>query len=82
VVRKENLKKEGDCFTDFKIKIIRMIAEEKANKEIADELNLSQRAIEYHITNIFKKLNTSTRVGVVMRAIERKIITFEKGIDQ
>lgn len=47
------------------LRIIKMIAKEMPNKQIADELNYSQRMIEYYISDISKKLNVQTRVGIV-----------------
>ncbi|MFC4077018.1 response regulator transcription factor [Salinithrix halophila] len=55
-------------------KIIELISQEKANKEIADLLGMPQRTVEYHITTIMRKMGTSTRLGAVMRAIQKGII--------
>jgi len=66
--KKENLSK-------FEIKIIQLIAEEKTNKEIAQILNYSQRSIEYKLTQIFKKLKVSTRVGLIAKAYQKKILS-------
>lgn len=56
------------------LRIIKMIAKEMPNKQIADELNYSQRMIEYHISDISKKLNVQTRVGIVAKAYKLKIL--------
>ncbi|MED2709024.1 MULTISPECIES: response regulator transcription factor [Bacillus cereus group] len=61
-------------FSEMENQIIKMIAEEMPNKEIAKNLNYSQRMIEYHISNIIQKLNVNTRVGIVSRAYKYKII--------
>ena len=58
--------------------IIRLISEERANKEIAISLNYSQRMIEYHIANIPKKFNVSTRVGIIVTAFKENIILTEE----
>jgi DNA-binding CsgD family transcriptional regulator len=55
--------------------IIQMIANEMPNKEIASELNYSQRMVEYHINKISKKLDVQTRVGIIVKAYKNKIIT-------
>lgn len=57
--------------------IIMLISKEMANKEIALRLNYSQRMIEYYITNISKKFNVSTRVGIVTMAFKENILTKE-----
>lgn len=56
------------------LRIIKMIAKEMPNKQIANELNYSQRMIEYYISNISKKLEVQTRVGIVAKAYKMKIL--------
>lgn len=55
--------------------IIQMIASEMPNKQIAKELNYSQRMIEYYIKNISEKLNAQTRVGIIVRAFQNELIS-------
>jgi len=69
---KEN--KEGNHLTDREVEIIRMIEKEFSNKQIADLLFISERTIETHRKNIFRKTNTQTVVGLLKYAYERKII--------
>jgi DNA-binding NarL/FixJ family response regulator len=33
----------------------------KSNREVAEELYLSTKAIEYHLSNVFAKVNVRTR---------------------
>lgn len=73
IKRCETVKKYTE-FSEVENRIIKMIAEEMPNKEIAKNLNYSQRMIEYHISNIIQKLNVHTRVGIVSRAYKYKII--------
>ncbi|WP_128733402.1 MULTISPECIES: LuxR C-terminal-related transcriptional regulator [Geobacillus] len=44
------MKEEKPTITEIECKIIKMIASEIPNKQIASELNYSQRMIEYYIT--------------------------------
>lgn len=69
---KEN--KEGNHLTDREVEIIRMIEKEYSNKQIADMLFISERTIETHRKNIFRKTNTQTIVGLMKYAYERKIV--------
>lgn len=66
--------KEGNHLTDREIEIIRMIEKEYSNKQIAAMLFISERTIETHRKNIFRKTNTQTIVGLLKYAYERKII--------
>jgi two-component system nitrate/nitrite response regulator NarL len=65
---------EGNHLTDREIEIIRMIEREYSNKQIAHLLFISERTIETHRKNIFRKTNTQTVVGLLKYAYARKII--------
>ena len=65
---------DSTLLNDIENKIIQMIANEMPNKEIAFELNYSQRMVEYHINKISKKLNAQTRVGIIVKAYQNYIL--------
>ncbi|MCG0885681.1 response regulator transcription factor [Lactiplantibacillus plantarum] len=50
------------------------MADEKTNPQIAEELFMSQRTVESHVTNICRKLGVSGRIGAVREALKRKLI--------
>lgn len=50
------------------LKILKEIADGKSNKEIAEILITSQRALEYNLTNLFHKLNVKSRLEAAVRA--------------
>jgi len=56
--------------TDREMEIARLVVERKTNPEIAGELFLSQKTVETHLRNVFRKLDVSSRVEVA-RAVER-----------
>jgi DNA-binding NarL/FixJ family response regulator len=47
-----------------------LVADSKTNPEIAAQLFLSQKTVETHIHNIFRKLDVGSRVELA-RAVER-----------
>jgi len=53
-------------------KILKMIAEQKSSKEIADELYISHRTVEKHRENISSKLNIHGSNAILKFAIENK----------
>ena len=53
------------------IEVIRMIAEGKSSKEIAETLFLSFRTIQNHRTKIMKKLNLKKNTDLVRYAIRK-----------
>jgi two-component system competent response regulator ComA len=50
------------------LRILKEIADGKSNKEIADSLITSQRALEYSLTNLFHKLNVKSRFEAAVKA--------------
>lgn len=56
------------------IEIIRLIEKEQTNKQIADSLFISERTVETHRKNIFRKTQTSGLIGLIKYAYEHHII--------
>ena len=56
------------------IEIIGLIEKELSNRQIAEKLFLSERTVETHRKNIFRKTNTSSVIGLVKYAYEHKLI--------
>jgi DNA-binding NarL/FixJ family response regulator len=54
--------------------ILRLICNEHTNKEIADMLYISQRTVEGHRNRILEKIDCKNTAGIVIYAIEHKII--------
>ncbi|MCO7128150.1 response regulator transcription factor [Sporolactobacillus shoreicorticis] len=56
--------------------ILQAVAKGHLNREIASDMHISERTVKAHLTNIFNKLNVSTRTEAVAVALEGKIISF------
>lgn len=54
--------------------IIRLIEKEQGNKQIADALFISERTVETHRKNIFRKTKTSGLIGLIKYAYEHNLI--------
>lgn len=76
MTRASEMKKENAeaHLTTREIEIIQLIEKELSNKQIAEQLFLSERTIETHRKNIFRKTNTSSVIGLVKYAYEHKLI--------
>lgn len=76
MTRASERKKENEVvnLTAREIEIIRLIEKEMSNKQIAEKLFLSERTVETHRKNIFRKTNTSSVIGLVKYAYEHKLI--------
>jgi len=60
--------------TAREIEIIALIEKEHNNKQIAETLFLSERTVETHRKNIFRKTKTSGVIGLIKYAYEHKLI--------
>ncbi len=65
---------ENYRLTDRELEILKLIAAENSNSEIAKQLYISERTVETHRKNIYRKTNTKTIVGLIKYAVEQKLI--------
>ncbi len=70
-VKKQN---EDAHLTAREIEIIGLIEDEMSNKTIADTLYISERTVETHRKNIFRKTKTGSVIGLIKYAYEHKLI--------
>lgn len=69
------INEEGNYhLTEREIEILKYLSQELSNAEIAKKLYISERTVETHRKNIYRKTNTKTIVGLIKYAVERKII--------
>ncbi|MFA6060846.1 MAG: response regulator transcription factor [Taibaiella sp.] len=57
--------------------ILKLIASEHTNQEIADKLFLSQRTVESHRYSLLQKLNVKNTAGLVRMAVQMGLIEYE-----
>lgn len=67
-------KDEPELLTDRELDVLRLIAKEFSNKEIGDKLFISERTVETHRKNIFRKTKTSSLVGLIKFAYDHKMV--------
>jgi DNA-binding NarL/FixJ family response regulator len=60
--------------TAREIEIIRLIEKEYSNKQIAEALFISERTVETHRKNIFRKTVTNSVIGLIKYAYEHRLI--------
>ncbi len=63
-----------DLLTARELEVLIQVANGKLNKEIATSLNISERTVKNHISNIFKKIEVSDRTQAAVFAIKNDII--------
>jgi DNA-binding NarL/FixJ family response regulator len=67
-------REEAELLTERELDVLRLIAKEFPNKAIAEKLFISERTVETHRKNIFRKTKTASLVGLIKFAYERKMI--------
>lgn len=60
--------------TRREIEVLKLIAEGMFNKEIASRLEISERTVKNHVSNIFKKIEVSDRTQAAVFAIKNNLI--------
>lgn len=63
--------------TEREITVLRLVADGKTNKEIANVLDLSEKTVKNHVRNIFHKLHVYDRTQAAILAIRKGIIELE-----
>ena len=64
-----------DLLTNRELEVLIQVANGMINKEIATNLNISERTVKNHVSNIFKKIDVSDRTQAAVFAIKNNIIT-------
>jgi DNA-binding NarL/FixJ family response regulator len=59
-----------ESLTERELQLTMLVVDRKTNPEIAGELFLSQKTVETHLRNIFRKVGVTSRVELA-RAVER-----------
>ncbi|WP_421874812.1 response regulator [Marinoscillum sp.] len=65
---------EQKLLTDREREILKLISKEFTNKQIAEELFISERTVETHRKNIFRKTGTNNLVGLIKYAYANNLI--------
>ena len=63
--------------TKREIEVLTLVIEGRASKEVADMLYVSKRTVDFHLANIYDKLQVTNRVQAFRRATRLGLIPFE-----
>ena len=66
-----------DALTERESTVLRIAAKGLSNKMIAQELSLSDRTVQVHLSNIFGKLGAASRTEAVITALRRGLLRLE-----
>jgi len=63
----------GEHLTDRELDVIRLIAKGRSNKEIAQDLVLSEKTVKTHVSNILQKLHLADRTQAALYAVRQHL---------
>lgn len=61
--------------TETEIKIIKLVLTGMTNREVADELYISEKTVKFHLYKIFKKLRVKNRAGLILFGFRNGFVT-------
>ena len=64
----------SEILTPREIKIVRMVADDLRNKEIAARLDISEATVKNHLYNIYQKLKVDNRAALVQYARDKGLV--------
>ena len=63
--------------TKREVEVLTLVIEGKASKEVAELLYVSKRTVDFHLANIYEKLQVSNRVQAFRRAVALGLLPTE-----
>ncbi|MDH7600627.1 MAG: response regulator transcription factor [Armatimonadota bacterium] len=63
--------------TKRELEVLTLVVQGKTSKDIADALYVSKRTVDFHLANIYDKLQVSNRVQAFRRATRLGLIPLE-----
>ena len=74
IAAQTEVKEEKIRLTERELDIVKLIGAEKSNLQIAELLFISERTVETHRKNIFRKTGTNSVIGLIKYAYEHKLL--------
>ncbi len=74
MVRDKSQDSSVEKLTDRELEVIRLVALGRSNRELAQELFISEKTVKTHISNILSKLNLEHRTQLAIYAIKNKLV--------
>jgi NarL family two-component system response regulator LiaR len=62
--------------TERELEVLSQISQGKSNKDISEELVLSEKTVKTHVSNILQKLHLSDRTQAAVYALRQKIVDY------
>jgi len=70
----------NDGLTTRELEVLRLVASGKTNRRIAADLHISEKTVARHVSNIFTKLDLSSRAAATAYAFMHKLVPDEPAL--
>jgi two-component system, NarL family, response regulator LiaR len=65
---------EGQALTERETEVLRLLARGRANKEIAADLNIGEKTVKTHVSNVLAKLGLQSRTQAALVAVRMGLV--------
>ena len=79
LVREVRAPDNPEKLTAREVEVLRLLAEGKANKEIATQLNISETTVKTHVSNILMKIGLTSRTQAALYALRLGLVSGDAG---
>jgi DNA-binding NarL/FixJ family response regulator len=75
LMREVRAPESPETLTERETDVLRLLAEGKANKEIAQTLNIGEKTVKTHVSNVLAKLGVQSRTQAALYAARIGMVT-------
>ena len=74
LLKKQKGEKDQNALTKREIQVLKLLAEGMYNREIGEQLFISEKTVKNHVSSIFKKIGVTDRTQAAVYAIKNNIV--------
>ena len=78
LMREVRAPENPESLTERETDVLRLLARGKANKEVAQELNIGEKTVKTHVSNILAKLGVQSRTQAALYAVRIGLVPAEE----
>ncbi len=68
----------GPTLTNRELEVLKLVAKGMSNREVAEELYISENTVKNHVRNILEKLHLHSRMEAVLYAMRERILDLDE----
>jgi DNA-binding NarL/FixJ family response regulator len=77
LIREVRAPESPEALTERETEVLRLLAEGKANKEIAHGLRIGEKTVKTHVSNILAKLGVQSRTQAALYAVQIGLVSLQ-----